>query len=155
MTEWMEGVTRPLADLISQLPLLGTEVAGNAVWRWLLAAAASAVVYGVLRLVLSQLTRRLRALTKRTETFADDYNLYMDCQQRLNLELCRRFEELGVEFAYPTRTLHVASGAGPARLATDDRTTLQPGREAAAEERSGGRRPPGPRRRPADEKGTT
>lgn len=42
-----------------------------------------------------------------------DYNVYMDCQQRFNLELCRRFEERGIEFAYPTRTLHVAPGTGP------------------------------------------
>jgi small-conductance mechanosensitive channel len=37
----------------------------------------------------------------------------MDCQQHINLELCRRFEEMGVEFAYPTRTLHIATGGGP------------------------------------------
>ncbi|HSO24532.1 MAG TPA: mechanosensitive ion channel family protein [Chondromyces sp.] len=43
-----------------------------------------------------------------------DYNLYMDCQQRINLELCRTFEERGIEFAYPTRTLHVAADTGPA-----------------------------------------
>ena len=43
-----------------------------------------------------------------------DYNLYMDCQQRINLELCRAFEERGIEFAYPTRTLHVAADTGPA-----------------------------------------
>jgi small-conductance mechanosensitive channel len=43
-----------------------------------------------------------------------DYNLYMDCQQRINLELCRAFEERGIGFAYPTRTLHVAADTGPA-----------------------------------------
>jgi small-conductance mechanosensitive channel len=43
-----------------------------------------------------------------------DYNLYMDRQQQINLELCRRFEERGIEFAYPTRTLHLASDTGPA-----------------------------------------
>jgi small-conductance mechanosensitive channel len=37
-----------------------------------------------------------------------DYNEYMDAQQSVNLGLCRRFEERGIEFAYPTRTLHVA-----------------------------------------------
>ena len=36
-----------------------------------------------------------------------DYNIYMDVQQAINLELVRRFEEEGIEFAYPTQTLHV------------------------------------------------
>ncbi|BFG80515.1 mechanosensitive ion channel family protein [Paraburkholderia terrae] len=35
------------------------------------------------------------------------YNLYMDIQQRLNLKLMEHFSELGVGFAFPTRTLHV------------------------------------------------
>ncbi|MEJ2217706.1 MAG: mechanosensitive ion channel family protein [Gemmatimonadota bacterium] len=38
-----------------------------------------------------------------------DYNVYMDRQQAINLELMRRFEELGVEFAYPTQTIFVES----------------------------------------------
>lgn len=33
---------------------------------------------------------------------APDYNVYMDIQQGINLELVRRFAEMGVEFAYPT-----------------------------------------------------
>jgi small-conductance mechanosensitive channel len=36
-----------------------------------------------------------------------DYNVYMDIQQAINLAIFRRFQEEGVEFAYPTRTLHV------------------------------------------------
>lgn len=36
-----------------------------------------------------------------------DYNAFMDAQQTINLALCRGFKELGVEFAYPTRTLYV------------------------------------------------
>jgi small-conductance mechanosensitive channel len=36
-----------------------------------------------------------------------DYNTYMDIQQRINLELFRRFGEEGIDFAYPTRTLHL------------------------------------------------
>ena len=36
-----------------------------------------------------------------------DYNTYMDIQQRINLEMFRRFGEEGIDFAYPTRTLHV------------------------------------------------
>lgn len=36
-----------------------------------------------------------------------DYNLYMDVQQGINLELFRRFEEQGISFAFPTRTLYL------------------------------------------------
>ncbi|HSN57608.1 MAG TPA: mechanosensitive ion channel family protein [Candidatus Sulfomarinibacteraceae bacterium] len=45
---------------------------------------------------------------------APDYNLFMDCQQQINLGLCRAFEERDIEFAYPTRTLHLAAETGPA-----------------------------------------
>ncbi len=36
-----------------------------------------------------------------------DYNLYMDLQQRINLEVYRRFLDAGIDFAYPTRTLYL------------------------------------------------
>jgi small-conductance mechanosensitive channel len=36
-----------------------------------------------------------------------DYNTYMNIQQSINLALCRRFAEHGIEFAYPTRTLYL------------------------------------------------
>lgn len=36
-----------------------------------------------------------------------DYNKYMDIQQAINLEIFRRFEAEGIEFAYPTQTLYV------------------------------------------------
>jgi small-conductance mechanosensitive channel len=39
-----------------------------------------------------------------------DYNTYMDIQQRISLELFRRFSEGGIQFAYPTRTLNVVQG---------------------------------------------
>jgi small-conductance mechanosensitive channel len=38
---------------------------------------------------------------------ASDYNLFMDIQQAINLEMVRRFGETGIEFAYPTRTLYM------------------------------------------------
>ena len=38
-----------------------------------------------------------------------DYNVYMDIQQAINLEIYERFEEHGIEFAYPTQTLFVDS----------------------------------------------
>lgn len=34
-----------------------------------------------------------------------DYNIYMDIQQRINLNIARRFEEEGIAFAYPTQRL--------------------------------------------------
>lgn len=34
-----------------------------------------------------------------------DYNTYMDIQQAINLHIHQRFEEEGIEFAYPTQTL--------------------------------------------------
>lgn len=38
-----------------------------------------------------------------------DYNRHMDVQQAINLQLLSRFAESGIEFAFPTRTIHVAS----------------------------------------------
>ena len=34
-----------------------------------------------------------------------DYNAYMDVQEGINLELYRRFQDEGIEFAFPTRTV--------------------------------------------------
>ncbi|MGB5216922.1 MAG: mechanosensitive ion channel family protein [Smithella sp.] len=36
-----------------------------------------------------------------------DYNIYMDVQEAINLEIFRRFLEEGIEFAYPTRTIFI------------------------------------------------
>lgn len=36
-----------------------------------------------------------------------DYKVFMDTQQSINLALFKRFAEEGIEFAYPTQTLHV------------------------------------------------
>jgi small-conductance mechanosensitive channel len=36
-----------------------------------------------------------------------DYNLYMDIQQAINLELFHRFSHEGIEFAYPTQRLYI------------------------------------------------
>jgi small-conductance mechanosensitive channel len=38
-----------------------------------------------------------------------DYNRYMDIQQAINLRLHREFAKLGIEFAYPTQKIFVAS----------------------------------------------
>lgn len=47
-----------------------------------------------------------------------DYNVYMDVQQEILLRIHDLFERNGIEFAYPTQTLHVDSvpeGLAPAR----------------------------------------
>ncbi len=53
-----------------------------------------------------------------------DYNAYMDIQQAVNLAIYRQFEEQGIEFAFPTRTVYVVppnaavSGTSAASLDT-------------------------------------
>lgn len=63
------------------------------------------------------------------------YNLYMDIQQRINLGLMRELAALGVEFAFPTRTVHVVQ-------AVEEASEGPAAREAeSAEARSGGASP--------------
>ncbi|NII09289.1 mechanosensitive ion channel family protein [Oleiagrimonas sp. C23AA] len=71
-----------------------------------------------------------------------DYTLFMDTQQAINLAMVDRFDELGVEFAFPSRTLYV-SGAVNTRLEKpssqdDDSADGQEGNErtSAAESES-------------------
>jgi small-conductance mechanosensitive channel len=40
-----------------------------------------------------------------------DYNVYMDIQQAINLDIYERFEAEHIEFAYPTQTVLVQSGS--------------------------------------------
>ncbi len=40
-----------------------------------------------------------------------DYTAYMDVQQAINLEIYQRFEEEGIEFAFPTQTIHLEQGS--------------------------------------------
>jgi len=42
-----------------------------------------------------------------------DYNIYMDIQQAINLRLHERFEQEGIEFAYPTQTLILSRVEAP------------------------------------------
>lgn len=46
-------------------------------------------------------------------TLKPDYNVYMDVQQEINLELMRRLASEGIEFAYPTQTLYLDRVARP------------------------------------------
>jgi small-conductance mechanosensitive channel len=43
-----------------------------------------------------------------------DYNTYMDIHETINLAIHRRFEEEGIEFAYPTQTVFVAGNGSRA-----------------------------------------
>jgi len=43
-----------------------------------------------------------------------DYNVYMDVQQALNLEIARRFRAEGIEFAYRTNTVYLRQESTPA-----------------------------------------
>ncbi len=36
-----------------------------------------------------------------------DYNEYMDTQEKINMEIYKRFEKEGIEFAFPTQTIHL------------------------------------------------
>jgi len=42
-----------------------------------------------------------------------DYGVFMDVQQAINLQLVRSFAEHGIEFAFPTQTLHLNHSAIP------------------------------------------
>ncbi len=45
-----------------------------------------------------------------------DYSIYMDKQQEINLAIFKRFEDEGIEFAFPTRTIHLERGSKGAEL---------------------------------------
>lgn len=43
-----------------------------------------------------------------------DYNVYMDIQQSINLDIFKQFKEAGIDFAYPTQTLMLQQPVGVA-----------------------------------------
>ncbi|MCX7819336.1 MAG: mechanosensitive ion channel family protein [Kiritimatiellae bacterium] len=51
-----------------------------------------------------------------------DWWAYLDHHSRLNLEILRRFAAEGIQFAFPTQTVHIAGGAGALRPSEEDRT---------------------------------
>jgi len=72
-----------------------------------------------------------------------DFTAYMDAQQAINLEIYRRLEELGVGFAFPTRTVHLHLDRADAELRTRAVGPANGGephgrREAGREEASAG-----------------
>ncbi|MDD2672799.1 MAG: mechanosensitive ion channel family protein [Syntrophales bacterium] len=59
-----------------------------------------------------------------------DYKLYMDLQQEIFLDIFRRFEEEGIEFAYPTQTLFIEKIAMPERDRKEETEKLRSGKRA-------------------------
>jgi small-conductance mechanosensitive channel len=51
-----------------------------------------------------------------------NFNVYMDIQQAINLLLVQRFEEQGIDFAYPTQTLFLYDTTPKADLAAPEET---------------------------------
>lgn len=64
------------------------------------------------------------ALLLETVYYVDepDYNLHMNVQERVQLRLRRAFAEAGIEFAFPTRTLHLRGEGTPAARAESAET---------------------------------
>jgi small-conductance mechanosensitive channel len=50
-----------------------------------------------------------------------DYNKYMDIQQVINMNLHRKFEELGIKFAYPAQRLFIQPTSSPPGRSEDRR----------------------------------
>lgn len=48
---------------------------------------------------------------------SSDHNTYRNIEQAINLAIYDKFQEMGVEFAYPTQTLFIEKSAAPAQTA--------------------------------------
>jgi small-conductance mechanosensitive channel len=48
-----------------------------------------------------------------------DYNVYMDKQQSINLEIFKQFQDEGISFAYPTQTIYFTSADGNSKKVTN------------------------------------
>lgn len=57
-----------------------------------------------------------------------DYNAYMDIQQSINLAIFKQFEEKGLDFAYPTRTVFVTQEGSQPPAKEPKRKTKTPPR---------------------------
>lgn len=69
-----------------------------------------------------------------------DYNQYMDVQQSINLQMHRRFAELGIDFAYPVQRVMVLRPAGHDEI-TEEKLEERPSpaQRAADSPRAGAR----------------
>jgi small-conductance mechanosensitive channel len=72
-----------------------------------------------------------------------DFNLSMDVQQAVNLQLIRAFSERGIQFAFPTQTLHIAGGLQLAKSpAPSDKPATRAAGIGSARASTGESRPP-------------
>ncbi len=55
-----------------------------------------------------------------------DYTEYMNIQEKINFAILERFEEEGIQFAFPTRTVHIAGQPGENISATPYCSSPQP-----------------------------
>ncbi|PKO62298.1 MAG: mechanosensitive ion channel protein MscS, partial [Betaproteobacteria bacterium HGW-Betaproteobacteria-18] len=55
-----------------------------------------------------------------------DYNVFMNVQQAINLQLVRSFAEHGIEFAFPTQTLHLHSDSVATKAVNQPVQTIEP-----------------------------
>jgi len=55
-----------------------------------------------------------------------DYNVYMDVQQAINLEIFRQFSERNIRFAYPTQTVYLNKSHADETLMPPPSTSIQP-----------------------------
>lgn len=125
--------------VLSNADLLGSRIRNYGRMRERRVAFTIGVTYQTPRAKLSEIPQLLRAAVQAREKarfdrahfagFGDsaltfetvyyvqspDYNVYMDTQQAINLELVEQFEAREIDFAYPTQTLYLAradAGAG-------------------------------------------
>jgi small-conductance mechanosensitive channel len=82
---------------------LREELVGNAIWRWLAAAAVAVVTVAAVRLAKALLRRRLSGLAARTETRADDIAVEV-------IERTRWFFYLGLGLYLGSRLLELEEG---------------------------------------------
>jgi small-conductance mechanosensitive channel len=72
-----------------------------------------------------------------------EFNVYMDIQQAINLGMMRAFQARGIEFAFPTRTVHVhglpGTGSDDTGRAGDDEAGANGDPQAGANAGAGGR----------------
>jgi MscS family membrane protein len=58
--------------------------------------------------------------------FPPDYWAYLEFTQRVNMEIMRRFEEQGIEFAFPTTTTYLAQDSRrPLHIDVSSETSIQ------------------------------
>lgn len=63
---------------------------------------------------------------------SNDYNLYMDKHQEINLKLKQELDQRGIEFAYPTQLLYLSGSPKADPIKTIDEVAIANGHETAS-----------------------